>query len=205
MATLIAELHRRAGVVLHPGQQAEPTEWSDDLVIAATGSVPNTEWLRGSVSWRPPTDCCAISGCAHSAQPATSYRTSSLPVTWSAGLTRWPMASSSVSGHWSNAVDQAETAARNLLFPDRPVAFEAIPSFWSDLYDVQLRAVGLPRLGSPTVEEHDPDRMRLVVTYHRDSRLVGAVTVNRTSRLARYRTDLNTRMRQPRHLADAGR
>ncbi len=47
--------------------------------------------------------------------------------------------------------------------------------------------------------------MRLVVTYHRDARLVGAVTVNRTSRLARYRTDLNTRMRQPRHLADAAR
>jgi NADPH-dependent 2,4-dienoyl-CoA reductase/sulfur reductase-like enzyme len=205
VAALIAELHRRAGVVLRPGQQAEPTEWSADLVIAATGSVPNTEWLRGS-GLLPAADGLL---CDQWLRPLRAAGNVVPDIVAAGDVVRWPhpLADGELVslGHWSNAVDQAETAARNLLFPDRPVAFEAVPSFWSDLYHVQLRAVGLPRLGSPTVEEHDPDRMRLVVTYYRDSRLVGAVTVNRTSRLARYRTDLITRMRQPRHLADAGR
>ncbi|PWV54720.1 hypothetical protein [Nocardiopsis sp. L17-MgMaSL7] len=35
--------------------------------------------------------------------------------------------------------------------------------------------------------EHDPDRSRLEVSYHRGRRFVGALTVNRTSRLAAHR------------------
>jgi NADPH-dependent 2,4-dienoyl-CoA reductase/sulfur reductase-like enzyme len=122
-----------------------------------------------------------------------------LDVVAAGDVVRWPHALADgelvALGHWSNAVDQAETAAWNLLFPSQQRPFSAVPSFWSDLYGAQLRAVGLPRLGTPTVEEHDPDRNRLVVTYRRGCQLVGALTINRTSRLARYRAELADHLR----------
>jgi NADPH-dependent 2,4-dienoyl-CoA reductase/sulfur reductase-like enzyme len=201
VAALIAELHHRAGVVMHHGKQA--TDWSADLLIAATGSVANTEWLRG------PDLLPAADGlqCDQWLRPLRTDGDAVSNIVAAGDVVRWPhpLAGGELValGHWSNAIDQAEAAAWNLLYPERPIAFSAVPSFWSDLYGDQLRAVGLPRLGSPTVEEHDPGRTRLVVTYHRDSRLVGAITVNRTSRLGRYRTELGTRMLAPQRMADA--
>ncbi|ADB32961.1 FAD-dependent pyridine nucleotide-disulphide oxidoreductase [Kribbella flavida DSM 17836] len=185
VAAVVAELHRRAGVTLH-----QELASSADLVVAATGAIPNTEWLNDA-GLMPAADGLQ---CDEWLRPLRADG-SVLPDVVAAGdVVRWPhpLAQGGLVslGHWSNAVDQAETAAYNLVFPDRARPFGAVPSFWSDLYGVQLRAVGIPRLGTPTVEEHDPDRTRLVVTYHRDSRLVGAVTLNRTSRLAVYRAHL---------------
>ncbi|GAA1578548.1 FAD-dependent oxidoreductase [Kribbella sancticallisti] len=189
VANLVADLHRRAGVILHPQTAKYP---SADLLVAAIGARPNTEWLQGSGlqlsdgvvcdRWLRPLgqdgDIVAVGD-----------------------VVRWPHPLAGGEAitvqHWSNAVDQAETAARNLLFPEQPVPFSAVPSFWSDLYDARLRAVGLPRFGSPVVEEQDLDARRLVVTYWRDSELVGALTVNRTSRLAQYRAELAARLIQP--------
>lgn len=194
VAALVAELHRRAGVVLHAGNRLPDGAPSQaELVIAATGAVPNTEWLQNSG--------LLTSGdgllCDQWLRPLGTDGS----LVAAGDVVSWPhplAAGEPVSlGHWTNAVDQAETAARNLLFPTRPLPFSAVPSFWSDLYGVRLRAVGLPRLGTATVEEHDPDRMRLVVTYHRDSRLVGALTVNRASRLAQYRAALADRLLSP--------
>jgi hypothetical protein len=63
-----------------------------------------------------------------------------------------------------------------------------VPSFWSDQFGLRLRSVGLPRAADRAeVREHDPGRRRLEVAYHRGDRLVGALTVNRTSRLAAHR------------------
>ncbi|MFD3685705.1 FAD-dependent oxidoreductase [Nocardiopsis sp. NPDC058631] len=93
-------------------------------------------------------------------------------------------------GHWSEAVDHADTAAATLLGQDA-AAGTAVPSFWSDQFGLRLRSVGLPRLADRAeVHDHDPARGRLEVSYHRGGRLVGALTANRTSRLAAYRDRL---------------
>ncbi|GAA1620404.1 FAD-dependent oxidoreductase [Kribbella sancticallisti] len=192
VAALVAELHCRAGVVLH--QLSEELRYSADLVVAATGTVSNTEWLHGS-GLLPAADGLQ---CDERLRPLRTDGSAIPDVVAAGDVVRWPHTLADgelvALGHWSNAVDQAETAARNLLFPTQQRPFIAVPSFWSDLYGAQLRAVGLPRLGTPRIEEHDPDRNRLVVTYHRDSRLVGALTVNRSSRLARYHADLANHM-----------
>jgi Reductase C-terminal len=81
------------------------------------------------------------------------------------------------------------------LQPDAAVPFAPVPSFWSDLYGVQIRSVGLPQQADRChVVEHDTDRRRLVLTATRRDRLVGAITVNRASRLAGYRQALRQRI-----------
>ncbi|MYW35018.1 oxidoreductase C-terminal domain-containing protein, partial [Streptomyces sp. SID2119] len=94
-------------------------------------------------------------------------------------------------GHWSGAVEQGAAAARTLLRGEAAPVFAEVPSFWSDVHGVRLRSVGLPALGD-TVKVHERDReaRRLEVSYHLDGRLVGALTVGRTSRLASYRRTL---------------
>ncbi|WP_433003737.1 NAD(P)/FAD-dependent oxidoreductase [Kribbella sp. CA-294648] len=185
VATLVAELHRRAGVTLHMKNPQSPA----DVTIAAIGAKPNVEWLSGA-------GLQLDNGllCDRCLRPITQDGEPVSNIVAAGDVVRWPHSLAGGSpitvGHWSNAVDQAEIAARNLLFPDRPLPFTAVPSYWSDLYDARLRAIGLPHLGSPVVEEHDPTAMRLVVTYWQDSELVGAITINRTSRLAPYRTAL---------------
>jgi NADPH-dependent 2,4-dienoyl-CoA reductase/sulfur reductase-like enzyme len=189
VGSLVAELHRRAGVVLRTRTSASYA----DLVVAAIGMKPNVEWLSGAGLQVADGLLCDrwLRPVAHDGEPVSD-------IVAAGDVVRWPHSLAGGSpitvGHWSNAVEQAEIAARNLLFPDRPVPFTAVPSFWSDLYDARLRAVGLPHLGSPRVEEEDLTARRLVVTYWRNSELVGALTVNRTSRLAQYRAELTNRM-----------
>ncbi|MEU4392717.1 FAD-dependent oxidoreductase [Kribbella sp. NPDC023855] len=192
VGSLVAELHRRAGVTLH----TKTPESRADLIVAAIGARPNVEWLSGA--GLQITDGLL---CDRWLRPVAQSGEVAEGIVAAGDVVRWPHdlagGRAITVGHWSNAVDQADIAARNLLFPERPVPFTAVPSFWSDLYDARLRAVGLPHLGSPVVEEQDLTAMRLVVTYWRDSELVGALTVNRTSRLAQYRAVLAKRMLAP--------
>src|SRR5262245_53380346 len=50
---------------------------------------------------------------------------------------------------WRNAREQGAHAARNMLGAD--AIYEAVPSFWSDQFDLTLRIVGLPDTGATTV------------------------------------------------------
>lgn len=123
-------------------------------------------------------------------------------ITAAGDVTRWPHPLTRGAllslGHWTNASEQANAAAHALLHPDSTLPFAPLPSFWSDLHGTQIRSVGLPHLADThTVVEHDPTRRRLVVVYHHHGQLMGAVTVNRTSRLTDYRDALQ-------HLMDAG-
>ena len=99
-------------------------------------------------------------------------------------------------GHWSEAVDHADTVAAALLGQEDP-GDAPVPSFWSDQFGMRIRSVGLPQLGDLTrVHEHDPERHRLEVSYHRGRRVVGALTVNRTSRLAAHRERISREWRR---------
>nr|WP_231935140.1 oxidoreductase C-terminal domain-containing protein [Micromonospora viridifaciens] len=114
-------------------------------------------------------------------------------------LTRWPhplTGNELISlGHWSNAVEQVVAAAQTLYQPDTAPGYRPVPSFWSDLYGVRMRSVGLPHLADASeVIEHDDAKHRIVVAYHRNGQLVGALTANRTSRLALFRAEIQRRL-----------
>jgi NADPH-dependent 2,4-dienoyl-CoA reductase/sulfur reductase-like enzyme len=84
------------------------------------------------------------------------------------------------------------TAATNLLKgPDAREVFTAVPTFWSDQYDVKIKSAGLLNVAdSYTVVEEDPERPSLVVEAHRQGELVGAVVFNRNRTIIGYQRKL---------------
>ncbi|WP_240957978.1 NAD(P)/FAD-dependent oxidoreductase [Streptomyces chilikensis] len=211
----VAALHREAGVALRTGTTVEGFLTGADgrlagvrlddgtavragTAVLALGGVPSTGWLAGSG--------LAHDGGVHCDPRLRVLRAdgSVVPDVVAAGdVARVPQPLADgerlTLGHWTNAVEQGEAAAATLLAgrdPARaPGPFAAVPSFWSDLHGVRIRSVGLPAAADETrVVEHDLAGRRLEISYHRAGRLVGALTVGRTGRLAAYRSALRERL-----------
>ncbi|MFG3705950.1 NAD(P)/FAD-dependent oxidoreductase [Micromonospora sp. NPDC047670] len=214
----VASLHQANGVDLRPGvgirgfaadgrgeltgaELTDGTRVEADLAVLALGAEPNVEWLASAGLL---VDAGLV--CDENCRPLRADGQPAPDLVAAGDLTRWPhplAGDELVSlGHWSNAVEQAHAAAQTLLRPEEAVAYRPVPSFWSDLYGVRMRAVGLPHLADTSeVVEHDGTKRRLVVTYHRDGQLVGALAANRTSRLAPYQTEIQRRLTDPRPLS----
>ncbi|MEU6262869.1 NAD(P)/FAD-dependent oxidoreductase [Saccharopolyspora shandongensis] len=203
--TFMAALHRRAGVDLRTGTRVAAftgeryltgadlvggTWVPADSAVVALGATPNVEWLAGSGLW--------VEGglvCDEHGRALLTDATPARGVVAAGDVTRWPHpwadGNGVVRGHWTHATEQAEVAARSLLFPDHPATYRPIPSFWSDVYGVKLRAVGFPGFADTVeVRESEPEAGRLDITYHRQGHLIGALVGNRMSRLAAYRARL---------------
>ncbi|QFU89604.1 NAD(P)/FAD-dependent oxidoreductase [Amycolatopsis sp. YIM 10] len=127
------------GVRLDDGSVVEA-----DTVLMAVGSRPNTEWLTGSgLTLEDGLVCDELCAAA--------------PGVYGAGdVARWhnPLFGTSMRiEHRTNAAEQGIAAARNLLGAQR--SFAPVPYFWSDQYDLKIRAYGL--LARP---RRDADRRR---------------------------------------------
>ncbi|MGQ4715113.1 NAD(P)/FAD-dependent oxidoreductase [Streptomyces anulatus] len=203
----VGMLHREAGIDLRTGttvaafrtapdgglsgaRLADGRSVAADAAVLALGAVPATGWLAGS-------GIEAAGGVRTDSRLRALFPDgTAVPGVVAAGdvaLVPHPLADGAAPalGHWSGAVEQGAAAARTLLLGGAAPAFEEVPSFWSDVHGVRLRSVGLPGLGDTVkVHECDRDARRLEVSYHRDGRLIGALTVGRTSRLAAYRRTL---------------
>ena len=80
--------------------------------------------------------------------------------------------------HWTNAVEQANLVAHQILRPDRPRPDVTVPYFWSDQYGVKIQMVGRTAPGD-TVEVlrcGTPAGARRVGLYSRAGRFTAAVT-----------------------------
>ncbi|MCW2952014.1 MAG: ferredoxin reductase [Conexibacter sp.] len=157
-----------------------------DVVLLALGSVPNSEWLDGSgLELFAGAVCCDEHCFALGAEDVVAagdiaafpYPGVPEPV--------WVE-------HWSNAREMAERAAVNLLAaPRERRPYVPIPTFWSNQYDLQIKAAGLLRAANRfvTVEE-DAARPALVIEAYRDDQLVGAIVVNRNRAFVDYQRRL---------------
>ncbi|WP_159038167.1 FAD-dependent oxidoreductase [Streptomyces sp. WM6386] len=138
-----------------------------ETVLVAVGSRPNTEWLTGS--GLPLDDglvCDAFSAAA--------------PGVYGAGdVARWhnPLFDTSMRvEHRANATEQAMAAARNLLGAQRP--FAPVPYFWSDQYDMKIRAYGhLRGHDEVRIVEGSLEARKFTAVYRTGSRLTGALAV----------------------------
>ncbi|MDQ1231528.1 NAD(P)/FAD-dependent oxidoreductase [Sphingomonas sp. SORGH_AS_0879] len=75
-----------------------------------------------------------------------------------------------------NANDQAVTAARDIV--GRPVAYDAVPWFWSNQYDLKLQTVGLSAGHDAAVLRGDPATRSFSVVYVRGGRVIAIDAVN---------------------------
>ncbi|MFF7560008.1 NAD(P)/FAD-dependent oxidoreductase [Streptomyces pseudovenezuelae] len=162
------------GVRLAGGEVVEADE-----VLVAVGSLPNTEWLRGSgLALRDGVVCDEYCEAA--------------PHVYAAGdVARWynPLFGTSMRvEHRTNAAEQGMAAARNLLAaPAARRPFVPVPYFWSDQYDMKVQAYGFLRGHEEVaVVEGDLARRRFVVAYRRGDRVTGALAVGMPPRVLRW-------------------
>src|ERR1700757_1164381 len=146
-----AELHRQHGVDVRVGVGVDPfvgngrvqgvrlTDGSQvpaDLVIIGLGVTPATDWLGGSGLHVDDGVICDATGGADGSTPVAT-------VVAAGDVARWwhPLYERHLrTEHWEDAGRQGAAAARTLLVGrDRAEAYDEVPYFWSDQYDVKLQ------------------------------------------------------------------
>ena len=196
-----ADLHRAHGVKLRLGaavagfegtgrleaiRLADGSRVDADVAVIALGAMPNSEWLADAALELDPGVVC----------DATLRARGTQDVFCAGDVAAWPhpMADGEVIRieHWTNAAEQGAAAGRNMVAaPGDRVAYDAVPYFWSDQFDVKIQAVGLmARADATEILEGAPDDGRFVAVGVRAGRAVAAVAFNAPRRLAFYRRRL---------------
>ncbi len=78
--------------------------------------------------------------------------------------------------HWANALNQGPAAARNMLGQER--AYERLPYFFSDQYDVGMEYTGFARSWDRVVFRGDPATREFIAFWLVEDRVVAGMNVN---------------------------
>jgi 3-phenylpropionate/trans-cinnamate dioxygenase ferredoxin reductase subunit len=78
--------------------------------------------------------------------------------------------------HWANALNQGPAAARSML--GRDVAYDHIPYFFSDQYDVGMEYSGFATDWDEVVFRGDPASREFIAFWLREARVVAGMNVN---------------------------
>jgi NADPH-dependent 2,4-dienoyl-CoA reductase/sulfur reductase-like enzyme len=201
-----AELHRQHGVDLRVGVgvdafvgngRVEGVRLSDgsqvpaDLVIVGLGVTPATGWLKGSGLRLDDGVVCDATGAAEGADDVVA----------AGDVARWwhPLYERHLrTEHWDDAGRQGAAAACRLLAgPGRAEAFDMIPYFWSDQYDVKVQMIGTPSdYDAIEIIEGDPSGWEFVAAYGRGGRTI-AVLGTIPNRVHVYRDAISNRAEFP--------
>ncbi len=175
---------------------SDGTSVAADVVVESVGSVLNTEWLDGNgldladgVLADDRLRVIARDG-------ITSQGTGRDDVIAAGDVARFPHplfgGAALRAEHWTVATDTARYAgaalARHLAGGD-PAAggpFTAVPTFWSDQYELRIQSFGVTGLDDVRVLEGDLDG-EVAVGYHRDAQLVGVLLIGLGGRYMHYR------------------
>ena len=194
---VLTQLHRENGVDVRLGvgvvgfegtARVERVRLSDgstidaSLVVAGIGVHLNTEWLRGS----------GVEMLEDGAVRCDEYSATSVPNVYAVGdLANWPhprYGGRLRLEHWTNAIEQGEAAAHNLLAGAGRTPFTPVPYFWSDQYKkkIQLLGQGAPAHRVAFVHGSPQDR-KFVAFLGRGGMLTGVLGLRSTPRTMRYR------------------
>ncbi|HEY0449357.1 FAD/NAD(P)-binding oxidoreductase [Actinophytocola sp.] len=189
VGALVGDVHRRHGVATHFGTGVQDIEGHlGDLtvtltdgavlraavVVAGIGATPNVSWLETSGLLVEDGLVCD-----------RFCRAVDRPDVYAVGdIARWyhPGHDERVRvEHWTNAVEQANCVAHNIVHPGAPHAYEPTEYVWSDQYDWRIQIVGRPHRGDGHEVLGDPraERPRFAAVYRdADGLLCGGAAVN---------------------------
>jgi 3-phenylpropionate/trans-cinnamate dioxygenase ferredoxin reductase component len=198
LGAALADFHRAQGVKLLTSvgvrtfvgerrvaglELADGTIVAADLVVVGIGVVPETRWLESSGLALDDGVVCD-ERCAASAPGVVACG--------DVARFRHPLLRRSLRvEHWSNAVEQADAAARRLLDGPSATPYAPVPYFWSDQYDLKLQFAGhVSPDDELRVVEGSVATKNLIALYGRESKLEAALTVNKPAALVKYRRAL---------------
>jgi 3-phenylpropionate/trans-cinnamate dioxygenase ferredoxin reductase subunit len=154
-----------------------------DIVVVGVGVRPNTDWLAGSgVQVDDGVVCDA--GCSTGVPGVVAVGdVARCPNPFTGRHARIE--------HWSNATEQAKTAARTLLTGVSAAAPLTAPYFWSDQYQVRIQVAGHVAPGAePEVVEGDIDSRTFTAVYRREGTSVAVLSLNQPKFFNRLRRTL---------------
>jgi len=184
---------------LRRARLSDGDELDVEVAVVALGSVRNTEWLRGAGLAADARGVVCDASCR--VFDAEGVVTDDIFV--AGDVARWPHplydGQLLVVEHWSNAAAQAETAAHNMLAGAATRrAHKHLPSFWSNQFGVNIKAVGLPTIADTIVlTQGSIEERRLVAVYGHQGRMVAAVAVNAPRSLPAYQALIEARASFP--------
>lgn len=184
------EVHRAHGVRFYFGAGVRDVRTSADSVCVR---LTSGEQLTGdvfvvSVGLDLNLGCLDSSPAPNDGIPVDRYLRADAPGLWAAGdvaSLNHPMFGQLRVEHHDNALSQGATAAANML--GAGVAYTEVPWIWSDQYGHNLQIAGRPAAANNQVLRGRLADQSFVVLYLDDTKIVGAVGLNRGREITQAR------------------
>jgi 3-phenylpropionate/trans-cinnamate dioxygenase ferredoxin reductase subunit len=175
--------HRQAGVDFQFGKivSAFAGETRINFVVTDDGQRFGCDLVLVAIGIQPRTDLAAAAGLAiENGIAVDQYGRTAAPQVYSAGDCTshpHPWAGERIRlESVQNAIEQGKSVAASVCGASK--AFDAVPWFWSDQYDLKLQIAGLSAGYDQTVIRGAPDSGSFSVFYLQNDRVIGADCVN---------------------------
>ena len=180
LGDMVKAIHEEHGVKFHFGTSAASID--ERGVTLKNGERIDADLVVAGIGVRPDVELAEQAGLAvDNGILVDAYLQTSAPGIFAAGdIARWPDPHTGASirvEHWVVAERQGQTAARNILGYGE--AFDAVPFFWSQHYDVAIRYVGHAERWDRLQIDGDPRARDCEVSYFAGDRKLAVATVSR--------------------------
>lgn len=171
------------------------SELKADAVLVGIGSLANDDWLADSG--------LLVDNGVHCDVHCRAVDANNVYVAGDVARMTHPDKGSAIRlEHWTNAVEQAQTVAHNILNPTDPQSHTAMEYVWSDQYDWKIQVAGMPSHQLDHTAFGDPfEDGRAAAIFNEGETLHGAVIVNWPRALVEARRALISGMK-PKELHD---
>jgi 3-phenylpropionate/trans-cinnamate dioxygenase ferredoxin reductase component len=183
VGAIYAEVHRDQGVVLVTGAQLAAFEGSEQVerVVLADGHRLEADFVVVGVGVTPRTALADQAGIAVDNGIVTDERlATSDPHVFAAGDAAnafHPFYERRIRvEHWANALNQPAVAAQSML--GKPAAYDRLPYFFSDQYDIGMEYSGYAASWDEVVFRGDVDAREFIVFWLERGRVVAGMNVN---------------------------